>query len=157
MIGDIIQPKRLWVDPDMELVKYYPNYARTLPWYQDKTLCKQVDNIDFVYDKQRLSRMYRYLSKKGECYYIKVRQDGRWHLIGDISLYGGQVALVIAPEYQNRHYGRRAVAAILQRAREVGLEKVTAEIYDFNAQSRKMFTSLGFKEAEKGVFTYLIK
>lgn len=157
MIEEFEQPKELPAGSDMVLVKYYPYYRKTLQWYQDKTLCKQVDNIDFVYDKQRLSGMYRYLSKKGECYYIKVRQDGRWHLIGDISLYDGQVALVIAPKYQNRHYGRRAVAAILQRAWEIGLEKVTAEIYDFNAQSRKMFTSLGFKETEKDRFTYLIK
>ncbi|SHJ37683.1 hypothetical protein SAMN02745176_03390 [Lutispora thermophila DSM 19022] len=64
-IEGVIQPKKIIIDEKLSLVKYYPYYKRTFEWYQDQTLCKQVDNIDYPYDKKRLSRMYRYLSTKG--------------------------------------------------------------------------------------------
>lgn len=64
MIGNYIQPKEIPVDETLSLVKYYRNYKCTLPWYQDLTVCKQVDNVDSVYDVEKLSRMYRYLSQK---------------------------------------------------------------------------------------------
>ena len=42
--------------------------------------------------------------------------------------------------------GRRCIRAMLDLAREKGMERVTANIYSFNAQSRNMFLSLGFRE-----------
>lgn len=64
MIKGVIQPKEIIIDEKLSLVKYYLYYKRTLKWYQDLTLCKQVNNIDYPYDKERLRRMYRYLSSK---------------------------------------------------------------------------------------------
>ena len=150
MIDNFIQPKNIVVADDLQLVKYYPRYKQTLEWYQDLGVCKQVDNIDFPYDIARLKAMYNTLSKKGECYYIKFKDNGRWRLVGDISLFGGDIGMAICNQYQNRHIGRRAVAAILERAKEIGLDRVECEIYDFNLQSQKMFKSVGFeKSAEK--------
>ena len=146
MIDHYIQPKEIVIDSALSLVKYYPNYKRTLPWYQDLQICKQVDNRDSPYDRKLLSRMYRYLVKAGECYYIKFRENGRSRLIGDITLYDGKIAIVICKEYQNRHLGRKAVAAVINRARQIGWTSVEAEIYSFNQQSRKMFTSVGFQQ-----------
>lgn len=146
MIDNYIQPGEIKIDETLSLVKYYPNYKTTLPWYQDAELCKQVDNRDGVYDRQRLSCMYRYLAKTGECYYIKIREKGRSRLIGDITLYNGEIAVVVCKQYQNRHIGRKAVEALLKRAKDVAWTKVEAEIYDFNKQSRKMFLSIGFKQ-----------
>ncbi len=146
MIDHYIQPKEIVIDSTLSLVKYYPNYKRTLPWYQDLQVCKQVDNRDSPYDQKLLSQMYRYLTKAGECYYIKFRENGRSRLVGDITLYNGKIAIVICKEYQNRHLGRKAVAAIINRAKQVGWTKVDAEIYSFNKQSRRMFQSVGFKQ-----------
>ncbi len=156
MIDDYIQPKEIVIDDTLSLVKYYPNYKRTFPWYQDLDVCKQVDNRDSVYDLKLLSQMYRYLSGRGECYYIKFLKNGRWHLVGDITLYNGEIAIVICKEYQNRHLGRKSVAALLQRAKEVGWTKVEAEIYSFNKQSRKMFLSVGFKQIAPERYLYEI-
>ena len=61
------------VDEEISLVKYYPNYAKALEWYQDPEVCKQVDNRDEVYDLKLLKRMYRYLDRKGWLFYIKYR------------------------------------------------------------------------------------
>lgn len=46
----------------LTLVPYFPNEKQTLKWYQDPKICKQVDNIDTVYDLTKLRRMYEYLS-----------------------------------------------------------------------------------------------
>ena len=48
--GDISMMKNRIVDEEIMLVRYYPNYKTTLEWYQDLTLCKQVDNRDTAYD-----------------------------------------------------------------------------------------------------------
>lgn len=156
MIGDHIQPKEIFVDEGLSLVKYYRNYRRTLPWYQDPTVCKQVDDIDYVYDLDRLSRMYRYLSRNGECYYIKLWEGGRSVLVGDISLCEGEIGIAICKAYQNRHLGRRAVGAVLERAREIGLDQVEAQIYPFNTQSRKMFLAAGFVQIGEDRYRYLL-
>ena len=36
------------VDANIRLVPYYPAYDTALAWYQDKQLCKQVDDRDSV-------------------------------------------------------------------------------------------------------------
>lgn len=82
MIDSFVQPKNIVVADDLQLVKYYPRYKQTLEWYQDLDVCKQVDNIDFPYDLARLKAMYNALAKGGECYYIKVKDNGKWRLVG---------------------------------------------------------------------------
>lgn len=101
--------------------------------------------------------MYRYLSSEGECYYIKYKDNGIWKLIGDISLYHGKIAIVIAKEWQNRHLGRKCVQGILERAKCIGYEQVEAEIYPFNIQSKKMFLSVGFVYSTKDKYVYNIE
>ena len=54
------------INEDITLVPYYPDEKVALEWYQDLELCKQVDNIDFVYDLPQLKRMYQYLSTHGD-------------------------------------------------------------------------------------------
>jgi len=137
------------VDPEITLVKYYPNYQTALKWYQDPQLCKQVDNRDTVYDLPLLKRMYKYLDQRGDLFYIKYR--GR--LCGDVCLqHSGEVNIVIARPYQNRHIGRRVLGEVIRLAREKQLNQLHAEIYSFNAQSRKMFTAMGFQKTGEESF-----
>ncbi len=133
------------IDEKLALVPYYPDPDTALRWYQDPQLCKQVDNIDFVYTLDRLESMYNYLCAHGDCYYI--RYDGA--LVGDITLKNdGEICIVICKEYQNRHIGRKCVENILELAKEKGMSEVNAEIYPFNEQSKKMFAAVGFKQSE---------
>lgn len=136
--------ERRIVDAEITLVPYYPNYEVTLDWYQDPELCKQVDNIDYVYSLDRLKSMYDYLSAHGDCYYIEYKHC----LVGDITLKEDEISIVICKEYQNQHIGRRCVKAIIKLAKEKGLTHVKAEIYSFNKQSLKMFSALGFEHFE---------
>ena len=135
------------VDQEIILVPYYPNPDAALAWYQDPDVCKQVDNIDHVYDLELLDRMYTFLSTHGDCYYI--RYQGQ--LVGDVTLRdNAEICIVVCKEYQNRHIGRRCVLNMLALAREKGMKEVKANIYSFNMQSQKMFESAGFhKTAEE--------
>ena len=88
------------VNKDIKLVKYYPNYAVSLVWYQDPVLCKQVDNRDTVYDSALLKAMYRYLNKNGDLFYIKYKN----RLCGDVCLQAnGEINIVVAKPFQNKH------------------------------------------------------
>ena len=140
------------VDEEITLIPYYPNYKTALVWYQDPQLCKQVDNRDTVYDLALLKGMYGYLNRHGDLYYIKYKN----RLCGDVCLQpSGEVNIVIAKPFQNKHIGRRVMHEIIRLAREKQMPQLHAEIYSFNTQSQKMFQSIGFTkvDAEHYVFT----
>ncbi|SHJ59631.1 pyruvate kinase [Pseudobutyrivibrio xylanivorans] len=144
------------IDENISLVPYYRNDEVSLPWYQDIDVCKQVDNIDFVYDHNRLRTMYDYLDAHGSLYYISYKGT----LIGDVSLCdNGELAIVICKEYQNKHIGRACIMDMIELAREKGMEKVKAKIYSFNTQSLRMVQSLGFEKVagEWYEYEYVIK
>ncbi len=131
------------VDEEIILVKYYPNYKTTLAWYRDLDLCKQVDNRDAVYDLDLLKCMYKYLDKHGDLFYIKYKN----RLCGDVCLQpSGEVNIVIAKPFQNKHIGRRVIKELVRLAKEKHIPKLHAQIYDFNTQSQKMFQSIGFSK-----------
>ena len=133
------------VDDEITLVAYYPNYATALEWYQDLELCKQVDNRDTAYDIKLLKGMYKYLNNHGDLFYIKYKN----RLCGDVCLQpNGEVNIVIAKPFQNKHIGRRVINEIIQLAKEKNIPQLHAEIYLFNTQSQMMFQSIGFKKVD---------
>lgn len=145
--------KKIVIDEELVLVKYYSNYKTTLNWYLNKDVCKQVDNRDEVYDLNLLKGMYNYLNKNGYLYYIKYK--GR--LCGDVSLqYNGDIAIVICKEYQNKHIGRRVIEKIIELAKNLGFNELHANIYEFNKQSQRMFESVGFVKVDNENYKYLI-
>ena len=100
-----------------------------------------VEVIIPVHDRNLLKGMYNYLNTHGDLFYIKYKN----RLCGDVCLQpSGEVNIVIAKPFQNKHIGRRAMAGIIQLAREKGISQLHAEIYAFNTQSQKMFLSVGF-------------
>ena len=142
------------VDDDICLVPYYPNEDIAIAWYQDKEVCKQVDNIDDVYSLDRLRAMYNYLNTHGECFYIQYKGN----LIGDISLQDtSEIAIVVCKEYQNQHIGRRCVLDMIKLAKEKGMSRIKANIYSFNKQSQRMFQSIGFQPSEDEWYIYTIE
>lgn len=139
------------IDGELRLIPYYRNDAASLPWYQDLTLCKQVDDRDTPYDVELLHRMYDFLSTHGDCYYIEYQGV----LVGDVSLReNGEIAIVVCREFQNRRIGRRCVLEMLQLAREKGMARVRANIYSFNRQSQRMFLSVGFVQTDEEWYEY---
>ena len=141
------------IDEELRLIPYYRNDAASLPWYQDLTVCKQVDDRDTPYDVELLHRMYDFLSTHGDCYYIEYQGV----LVGDVSLReSGEIAIVVCREYQNRHIGRRCVLEMLRLARKKGMASVRANIYSFNRQSQRMFLSVGFVQTDEEWYEYTL-
>ncbi len=139
------------VDEDIRLIPYYKNNDVAIRWYQDKDVCKQVDDIDFVYDLDRLNKMYDYLSSHGEVYYIEFRSA----LVGDVSLKDdGEIAIVISKENQNQGIGRRVIKNILDLAKAKDMGEVRASIYPFNKQSQRVFTLVGFEKIGEEDYIY---
>lgn len=141
------------VDKEIELIKYYPNYKTALVWYQDLELCKQVDNRDTVYDLTLLKAMYKYLNQKGDLFYIKYKN----RLCGDVCLQpDGEINIVVAKPFQNKHIGRRVIREIIQLAKEKDIPEVYAEIYSFNTQSQRVFESIGFQRVEEEKYSLVL-
>ena len=142
------------IDDDICLVPYYPNEDIAIAWYQDKEVCRQVDNIDEVYSLGRLRAMYNFLGTHGECFYIQYKGK----LIGDISLQDtSEIAIVVCKEYQNQHIGRKCVLDMIKLAKEKGMREIKANIYSFNKQSQRMFQSIGFQLSEDEWYIYTIE
>ena len=142
------------IDSEITLLPYYPNEAVALAWYQDVELCRQVDDRAEPYTPERLRAMYAFLSSHGKCYYIEYRGA----LVGDVTLKDdGEIAIVVCREYQNRGIGRRCVREMLALARELGIAEVRANIYAFNAKSRRMFEAVGFEPMADEWYIYPIK
>lgn len=59
--------KKRKVSEEISLVPYFDNFEYTLNWYKDFDVCKQVDNIDFVYDIERLKKCIIILMKMEIC------------------------------------------------------------------------------------------
>lgn len=145
--------QRRRVDEEIQLVPYYPNDATALVWYQDRDVCRQVDNRDAIYDLDLLKAMYRFLDQRGDLFYIKYRN----RLCGDVCLQrDGQINIVVAKPFQNKHIGRRVVGEMIRLAREKGMNALYAEIYAFNTQSQRMFESVGFKHASGERYVLLL-
>lgn len=141
------------IDEERRLIPYYRNDAASLPWYQDLTVCKQVDDRDTLYDVELLHRMYDFLSTHGDCCYIEYQGV----LVGDVSLReNGEIAIVVCREFQNRHIGRRCVLEMLRLAREKRMARVRANIYSFNRQSQRMFLSVGFVQTDEEWYEYTL-
>ena len=142
------------IDAEISLIPYYPNFETAFAWYQDYDVCKQVDNIDYLYSMDRLKAMYGYLSTHGDCFYIEYRGT----LVGDVTLRdNGEISIVICKEYQNKHIGRRCILEMIRLAKEKGFQQVTANIYRFNTQSQKMFLSVGFEQTGEEWYRFCVK
>lgn len=98
------------ISDDLYLTKYFPAYKISLNWYLDKETVKMVDNSDTVYDLDQLKKMYGYLEKNGDLFYIVYKNK----IIGDCAIFDdNMVAIVISKEYRCRYLGRRVLEKLI--------------------------------------------
>ena len=120
-------------------------------WHQDLELVWLIDGDQECYSLDLLNRMYDYLSKNGECYFIEIFEDDQFIPIGDLTLFADDFAIAIGDKrYWKKRIGTKVLHRMIERAREVGLEEILVEeIYDWNLGSRKLFEKCGFEVVEK--------
>ena len=154
-IAGVNQPEILPVEAGLRLRKYDGAHGFALPWYQDEELVWLVDGDRKPYDAAQLARMYTYLNSKGELYWIEVREGDAWLPVGDVTFWQEDMPIVIgAAEYRGRGIGGMVIATLVQRGRELGYDHLgVAEIYGWNAASRRCFERAGFRpcgQTDKG-------
>lgn len=145
------QPDVLPVDERIRLRKYDGKYALAYEWYQDSETVKLVDGNEIPYSLNRLEKMYDYLNKHGELYFIEVLEEGNYVSIGDVTFWQDDMPIVIGDKrYRGQGIGRKVVQALVERGRSIGFEKLYVnEIYDYNIASIKCFEHTGFQAFEK--------
>lgn len=150
-IPGIAQPEILPVDDVLRLRRFDDRYDFAFAWYQDVQTVWLVDGVRTPYTWEKLGKMYHFLDKQGELYFIEALEDGVFRPIGDVCFWKDDLPIVIGdPAYRGKGIGRKVIAALIQRGRELGYDMLrVGEIYEYNVSSRKCFESLGFLAYEK--------
>ena len=150
-IPGIVQPEILPVDETLRLRRFDDHYDFAFSWYQDGETVWLVDGVRTPYTWEKLGRMYHYLEKQGELYFIEALEDGMFRPIGDFCFWQDDLPIVIGdPAYRGKGVGRKVISALIQRGRVLGFDTLrVGEIYEYNVSSRKCFESLGFRAYEK--------
>lgn len=107
--------------------------------------------------------------------YFQPENTDRWfvietadHPVGGIALYGFSPdatqaewgRLVIAPEERTKGYGGRALALLIEHARQIGVKRLTCQVLVGNAAAERLYARAGFvetgqEESSGRVFRYL--
>lgn len=137
----------LQIDETLRLRRYDGNCEFALPWYLDAHTVWMVDHRTKPYDMELLKRMYSFLDKKGELYFIELLCNGTYLPAGDVTLCRDDLPIVIAPDFQGRGIGKRVILGLIQEAKRRGWDHLAVEeIYRDNVASRRLFESCGFRE-----------
>lgn len=137
----------LQIDDTLRLRRFDGVCEFALQWYQDTHTVWLVDHRTAPYDMALLQRMYAYLNKKGELYFIELLCEGAYVPIGDVTLCQDDLPIVIAPEFQRKGIGKRVLLGIIREAKRRGWDHLgVEEIYEDNIASQRLFESCGFQE-----------
>jgi len=145
------QPEIIEIDTNLRLRAYDGNYQVAVPWYQNEVVYYNSEGItdkNKIPDEEYVKGMYEYFQKiDSEMYFIEVMKDGKFIPIGDAAMKEENPPIVIGvDEYRGIGIGKKVMTAIINRAREVGITRITeTTIYEYNIASQKLYESLGFK------------
>ncbi|HFI0467623.1 TPA: GNAT family N-acetyltransferase [Streptococcus suis] len=150
-ITGIEQADILEIDKQIRLRRYDGIHDFAFEWHQDLELVWLIDGDQERYSLDLLDRMYDYLSKNGECYFIEIFEDDRFIPIGDVTLFADDFAIAIGDKrYWKKGIGTKVLHRMVERAKELDfMEILVEEIYDWNTGSRKLFEKCGFEAVEK--------
>jgi RimJ/RimL family protein N-acetyltransferase len=149
-LAGIAQPRIISIDATLRLRAYDGDYRKAVAWYRDPVIYRNsegITDVSRIPDEDYVRRMYEFLSESGELYFIEVLEAGEFIPIGDVTLKEENPAIAIGvPEYRGVGIGRKVMAAIIARARELGISRFYGtKIYDYNTASQRLFESLGFR------------
>lgn len=152
-IESVIQPECININNEIRLRKYDGRIDFALSWYQDEETLMLVDGKNEIYNMERLNRMYTYLDKHGELYFIEYKINDIYVEIGDVAFSEYDMPIIIGnTKYRGYGIGKKVVINLIERGRNLGYEKLFVnEIYSYNTGSQKLFEGVGFKKYEQTV------
>lgn len=150
-IPGIVQPDILPVSDRLRLRKFDGVFAFSLPWYQDEDTVYLVDGVREPYTTEKLERMYRYLDRQGELYFIEAAEEEGFRPIGDVTFWQEDMPIVLGDKaYRGQQIGSQVIVALKERGRALGYTRLyVQEIYEFNTASQRCFEKAGFRPIEK--------
>lgn len=150
-IPGIVQPDILPVSDRLRLRKYDGVFAFALPWYLDTETVYLVDGVRGPYSMEKLERMYNYLDRHGELYFIEAAEEDGFRPIGDVTFWQEDMPIVIGDKtYRGKNIGGQVILALKERGRALGYNQLyIQEIYDYNTASQRCFEKAGFRPIEK--------
>lgn len=124
----IEQPDIIQVDNQIRLRKYDGNFAKAYPWYQDDLVRRFSEGItdpNKRLDEKWIAIKYSMLSQAGELYFIEVLEGNDYVTIGDVALHENNPPIQIGvAKYRGMGVGKKVMAALLRRAKEIGIKKI---------------------------------
>lgn len=152
-IESVIQPDYINIDNNIRLRKYDGRIDFALSWYQNKETHMLVDGKNEPYNMERLNRMYTYLDKHGELYFIEYKINDIYVEIGDVAFSEYDMPIVIGDtKYRGYGISKKVVIKLIERGRNLGYKKLFInEIYSYNIGSQRLFEGVGFKKYEQTV------
>lgn len=150
-IEGVEQPAMIQVDDKIRLRKYDGIHDFAFNWYQDEETVYLVDGVRRPYSRETLKRMYEYLDKHGELYFIEVMENGTYQPIGDVTFWREDIPIVIGEKtYRGKGIARKVISRLIERGKQLGYDCLYInEIYAYNIASRKCFENLGFQAFEQ--------
>lgn len=147
----IREPDILRIDDSLCLRRFDGICPEAYSWYQAPETVWLVDGVREPYDREKLSRMYTFLDRHYELYYIELDDGGGFFPIGDVAFGENDLPIVIGdPAFRGRGIGKKVVRRLIERGRELGYRTLRVrEIYDYNKASRALFEGCGFREYKK--------
>ncbi len=146
-IENVIQPEIIKIDENLRIRKPDESeWSVAVKWYHNPKVMYYSEGVtNKVYDLHNIQCMYKSLGNQGEVYFIEAYENNAWKPIGDASLSEKNLPIVIGDEaYWGKGIGGKVVSKLIEHAKEIGLSKISIEIYKYNDRSRNLFTSLGF-------------
>jgi len=89
-------------------------WYKAVEWYEDKEIMYYSEgDSEKVYNLEDIKRMYSYLSKIGELYFIEVFNENTWRTIGDVTLAENNLPIVIGDKnYWGKSIGKMVIRKI---------------------------------------------
>ncbi len=132
---------------------------------ESRLMFRSVEEVSRETHARFLARYFRPLNRDQ---WFVIEADG--HAVGAIALYGlssdGSEAewgrLVVAPGSRGNGYGKRALALLVEHAREIGVRSLRCEVVAGNGAAEAIYDALGFRETgreeiEDRTFRYLVR
>ena len=151
-IEDAIQPEIINIEETLRMRKpILDEWDIAVPWYHNPEVMYFSEGVtNKVYEIENIKCMYTILSNQGELYYIEVLEDSTWKPIGDVGLSEKNLPIVIGDEkYWGQGIGGKVTNVLINRAKDLGLKKISIQIFKYNNRSRNMFTSAGFTKVSE--------
>ena len=113
-IPNIQQEELIVIDENLRLRAYDGQFELAMDWYQDPDMIYMIDGRRDPYPPERVQRMYEYLARQGEVYFIEVWEQECWLAIGDVTFWQNDLPIVIGnADYRGKGIGKKVLSALI--------------------------------------------